>query len=73
MALIGAPAVGEKPPDANRLQLRFQRQERPVFSPPEDVREDGSGAMSQGLPPPARRLFFFPTGDPLASASTAST
>jgi hypothetical protein len=55
MAAIGAPAVGEGPPDAEGLQQRFQLQERLVLSPTEDVGEDSPGSMVQGLPQPAWR------------------
>src|SRR5215468_5123580 len=57
MTSICAPGISIIAPDPKRLQQGFQPQKHLVFAAAKDIRQDGSGAMINGMPEPS--LLFF--------------
>src|SRR5215468_12325736 len=57
MTCVCAPMIGMIARDPKRLQQRFQLQKHLVFAAAKDIRQDGSGAMIDGMPEPS--LLFF--------------
>ena len=57
MTSLCAPGIGLIAPDPKRLQQDFQPQKHLGFAAAKDIRQDGSGAMINGMSEPA--LLFF--------------
>ena len=73
MAVIRPPAIGEEVPDSERLQQPFQGQKGLVFPTPEDIGQDGSSPMVQGLPQPPLCFLLTDKGTPLVYLSFLDT
>ena len=57
MPLVGSPAVGVKPRDAQRRQPLLKLQEDVVLAPSEHLRHDLARVMLNRVPQPARVRF----------------
>ena len=60
IALVGAPAIGEKAPEAHRFQPLFALQNDRILAPPKDVRQDGATAVIHRVPQPPWLRFLPP-------------
>src|SRR5215470_3404558 len=58
MTCVCAPMIGMIARAPKRLQQRFQLQKHLVFAAAKDIRQDGSGAMINGVPEPSLLLFL---------------